>query len=65
MYTSGSTFIKKNPFSVIILVCLGNTQKTREQDELFRHWFSWCILLIVVDELGPFHQYLHQISILR
>ena len=43
-----------NLLSVIILVCFGNTQKTRLQYKLLRYWYSWCRLLIVIDELGHF-----------
>ena len=48
---------KLRALSVIILVCLGNTlKKTSLQDKLLYCWSSKYRLLIVIDELGPFHQ---------
>ena len=67
MHTSSSTFIKKiKPFVCrYISMPLSYITKTRLQDRLLRHQFSQCRLLIVIDELGPFHQQLYHTPSLK
>ena len=54
-----------NPLSVIILVATVIRKKRRLQYKLLHHRSSYCRLLIVIDELDPFHQQLHQTFTLR